>query len=649
MNKFTQRLWLLGALAAGLTGCGGGGSSDTGVGGLSPTPPTATNTPPTVSAEPLVVVTSGASTSLTATGNDVDGDTLSYSWTQTRGTSVTGQQGFNTPNPGFTPAVGQVSPVETLTFRVEVSDGRASASTNVDVVVARDATRAAFVDGTNGSDTSGDGSIARPYATISTAINANGATDLYIKALPDDEFYDETARSVRLDDGRSLYGGFGAGWIRDAIELKSVVVTDTFGMTFGSVDQSAEISGMEVRATAPSADDLRRTPYLPVRAFLASGGTRGLTIRHNRFITEDATDAAVTNGNRGGSSLAVKVSGLPSAEISNNVIIAGNGAPGKDGEPGSGLRSSSAPRGGSGGAGGTGSNENGSRGANGGAANASVGCGMGGSGGSGNIADDGSNGARGCSGPHGADGIGGVGYGNYRTSSLSGGFVLAASTAGSAGQHGGGGGGGGGGEAGALGANGGRGGDGGAGGRGARGTPPAIAGGASIGVEVYSVTDVLIRDNEITTGTGGRGGEQSPLNEGEAGKFGFGGNSGEGAVDPGGDGGDGGRGGDGGNGGVGGTGAGGPSFAIYLGESSAPIVEGNTLQTGVGGERGLRGRQSVPEKGWYARDGWSVGIFTPIDTLDLSGIGSNDFLIGEVRRDAVSANIANPEGEIILP
>jgi hypothetical protein len=552
---------------------------------------------------------------------------------------VVSRQDFDASVMSFQPAVGELSPVETLSFDVRVSDGTASAIASVDVVVAKDATRAAFVDGTNGSDATGDGSIAAPYASIYQATEANGSTDIYVMALPNDAAYDETANRLILRDGRSLYGGFDENWVRDVVGDKSIILTSHFGISFRSVAQPAEISGFEVRASAPRVEDLSsKDPFLPVRALLAEGGSANLVIKHNVLVAEDASDAGASNTNFGGSSIALKVSSLPSVEISDNVVIAGNGAPGQKGQQRGSYISSPPPRGGAGGNGGTSRNENGDRGSNGGLANSSIGCGSGGLGGSGNDADDGDNGARGCGGRDGRDGIGGPGYGGYSTRL---GFVLAVSSQGTDGTHGGGGGGGGGGEATSTGVNGGRGGDGGTGGRGALGTLGAQAGGASIGIELIEVAIATVNDNEVTTGIGGTGGEQSDLNQGEAGKFGFGGNSGNGSLLPGGDGGDGGRGGSGGDGGTGGSGAGGPSFAIYLGNGTTPAISGNTLQTGGGGERGLRGRQALPIPDWYGRDGWSVGIFSWSCNLDQSDIGNNEILPGGTFRAGVAAEFSD--------
>lgn len=645
----TQRILTIGVAAAVAAGCGGGGGGSEPSVSAPPAPPVA-NAAPTVSTERLVVVTSGAPATITATGTDADGDSLSYSWTQTSGTPVNSPQGASSASFNFTPAAGLPSPVETLSFQVSVSDGSASATSSIDVLVARDASLAAFVDGTNGDDTSGDGSLANPYASIEAAVDANSATDIYVMSLPNDASYDETNNILVLSGGRSLFGGFDADWRRDVVDNKSIVVTDYTGIRYQSIGQPAEISGFDVRATAPSAGDLNASnPYVAVRAFVADSGTAPLTVTHNRFVAEDATDANVSNGNRSGSSQAVKVSGLPRADITMNEIISSNGAPGRPGALDGRFISTATRSGGSGGAGGTGANENGNKGGNGGAASSSRGCGIGGSGGSGNDSDNGSAGATGCDGNDGADGIGGAGFGSYRSTSRDAGFLTAVSTSGTSGTNGGGGGGGGGGEAGSLGANGGRGGDGGTGGRGARGTLGGVAGGASIGVELVAIADARVIDNTISVGNGGRGGRQPDFNAGEAGKFGFGGNSGEGFADPGGNGGKGGNGGAGGDGGRGGSGAGGPAFAIYLGSGTTPTIRSNTLETGTGGERGHEGRVQVPTPAQYGRDGWSVGIFSWSNALDTSGISDNTFSIGATLRQGVSAEVANQDGEIILP
>ncbi|MBI4872128.1 MAG: PKD domain-containing protein [Candidatus Riflebacteria bacterium] len=81
--------------------------------------PVQVNHPPVAAATgPSSVVQNTAVTLDASTSTDQDGDTLSYNWTQTAGTSVT-LSSLTAHNPSFTP----VTP-DTYTFQVTVSDGR---------------------------------------------------------------------------------------------------------------------------------------------------------------------------------------------------------------------------------------------------------------------------------------------------------------------------------------------------------------------------------------------------------------------------------------------------------------------------------------------------------------------------------------------
>jgi hypothetical protein len=72
-------------------------------------------------------VNEGSTVTLNGTGTDIDGDSLSISWRQTDGTTVTIVNGqFTAPN---------VTVTETLTFEVTVSDGELSSTDTVTVTV----------------------------------------------------------------------------------------------------------------------------------------------------------------------------------------------------------------------------------------------------------------------------------------------------------------------------------------------------------------------------------------------------------------------------------------------------------------------------------------------------------------------------------
>ena len=76
-------------------------------------------------------VTEGESASLTATATDVDGDQLSYLWTQTSGANVT-LTGADTANASFT--APQVEATTTFAFEVVVSDGLTSSQAATAIV-----------------------------------------------------------------------------------------------------------------------------------------------------------------------------------------------------------------------------------------------------------------------------------------------------------------------------------------------------------------------------------------------------------------------------------------------------------------------------------------------------------------------------------
>jgi len=97
------------------------------------------NSPPTASAGPDQNVAESTNVDLDGSGSsDPDGDTLSYSWSQTGGPNVT-LNGAGTAQPSFTaPDVAAGNPV-TLTFELTVNDGADNATDSVDIFVAEPA------------------------------------------------------------------------------------------------------------------------------------------------------------------------------------------------------------------------------------------------------------------------------------------------------------------------------------------------------------------------------------------------------------------------------------------------------------------------------------------------------------------------------
>ena len=520
---------------------------------------------------------------------DPDSDALSFTWRQTHGPDVTGGSGSLL---GETPSFTAPNQVGTLIFELEVSDGTDHATDSVQINIFEDVAAALFVDGDNGSDDSGDGSEDAPYASISKALDGIGANpkDIYVMSRAASEAYDETAATLVVPTGTSLYGGFGPGWVRDVSSNRTLFDGHSTALMFEAVEQSAWLTGFEIH-TADSA-----TTADSVHGILASGGSATLFIEDNTIQAGDVPAGAAADP---GTSYGVYLSQLSSVEVRRNTITAGVGGDGavaesrgksNDGAPGhhtdrmagadGGWGAGAGSAGGNGGDGGT---IEGNAGSNGSVGDGPSG-GAYGKGGSrtkaGHAGNPGEHGTDGGDGSDGAQGEGGDSFG-----AADGGYVHSHGRNGAAGANGSGGGGGGGGSiqnkfldwrVGIGGGGGGQGGEAGLGGEG------GSAGGASIGLWLEDVPNAVIEANTITAGTGGDGAT--------GGRGGIGGSGGDGGIGADkvdqygrGAGGDGGAGGNGGNGAPGGAGGGGPSYGILVGIGLAPRIEGNTITSGLGG------------------------------------------------------------------
>jgi len=158
-----------------------------------------TNDPPTADAGPNQTVEGESSVQLDATGSsDPDGDDLSYEWVQTAGPSVD-LSDDTSPTPSFTaPAVDSD---QTLTFELEVNDGKEGTDTDtVDVVVEERPDPANFdvtIDETNSPVNEGE--EVTIMATIENTGDVGGTQEVTLDAggLGTD------SASVTLDGGES--------------------------------------------------------------------------------------------------------------------------------------------------------------------------------------------------------------------------------------------------------------------------------------------------------------------------------------------------------------------------------------------------------------------------------------------------------------
>jgi hypothetical protein len=487
---------------------------------------------------------------------------------------------------------------------IVTDEGGLTGSELVVVNALEDAERAYFVDGDNGSDSSGDGSRENPYATISNALNRiTDRQDIYVMNRRS-EAYTPSA-TLDVPNGTSLYGGYDKDWIRDRIKNRTrILSSNVLGVRFRDVEQDAWFEGFDLQGgSAPTASAGSGAWGLVVD----DGGAR-LSILNNTIVGGDAGSSTANNG---GTSYGVLARYIEDLRVANNTIRGGAGGRGAD-NAGLGGKADNGNRGsnGSGSSGGGGGSRGGGRGGNGGTGFADHGSsgsagssGNGGGGGSGGRNGDGvifsgRTGGQGPGGTGGRGGDGGNGRGDITTTAQ---FIPQPGLRGATGSAGLGGGGGGGGAADDEGVNGGGGGGGGGGGAGGAGGLAGWGGGASIGLAVAYLGQAEIANNYIGGGPGGAGGRGgNGQNSGDGGTGGSGADGNDNIFGRGADGGNGGSGGKGGYGGQGGGGGGGPSIAIALGESANASLQNNDLEPGAGG---LAGAGSVGGIGGSGRTG----------------------------------------------
>ena len=524
------------------------------------------NGAPSANAGPSQEVSRGQQVTLTGSGTDPEGQTLTYRWTQVAGPDVTGGAGFLT---GPTPTFTAPAEVTTVRFELRVTDtgGSESQASVTDVFVMEAPTYSVFVSPIGNDINSGD-SRQSPVRTITTALaRANsfgrGPYDIYVA----NGTYNET---IVLQDGVSIYGGFqSATWLRDPLAFPVIITGGTTMVAVtGSNVSSLTLDGLRIR-TPPEATVLGVSVYT-----ISLKQAQNITITNNQIT---AGDALAGSGGQFGSN---GVQGRPGDVGANAVCTAtptggSGGAAGQPGPPSGG--SQLGVTGGDGGDGGS-QNVSGESGST-GSPSGSITGGDGGAGGT-STSPAGAPGAAGTNGVSGQNGAGGAQVGTLSSA----GYVPADGADGTSGTPGSAGGGGGGGAGTTTGAGGGGGGGGASGGggnlgRGGRGGPGSFA------ILVMSSTGISIDRNTIVTGRGGAGGSGGAGGNGTPG--GLGGSAGNGCGG-GGDGGRGGNGGSGGSGGHGGGGGGGPSIGIiHDAGSTVTIGPSNTFQIGQPGGGGF--------------------------------------------------------------
>jgi len=571
---------------------------------------------PVAVAGPDREVRRGASVTLAGgASSHPDGRALRYTWSQQDGPDVTAGAGVLD---GVAPSFSAPADVSTLVFELVVSDGtRTSLPSTMRVWVMEEPARALFVDGDAGSDATGDGSRALPFASLPralAAVDAAAPADVYVRTRAGGALYDYAGIELALPDGTSLYGGFGDGWRRDPTANRTRLIAGPVAVSIRAATADAWVSGFDITAEVAPGDAqvVTRVALAAAASPLATVWVWDATLRASGA---PATPPLLQLA--GAASIGLSASQLGGLDVRRCTITAGAGGPGARGGDGAvgatgaagGDVAAGSFAGGTAGSGNTRAGTAGAKGGNGGTElfdagqkGADTPTGAGGAGGTFPLTHGAS--AFPCSNAGlfpidppliGTHGLGGAGDGTLAFD------TVAASPGGNGGTGGKGfGGAGGGGGFANSGIDGGGGGGGGQGGGGGSGGGGASGGGPSIGVFLHDfageTAPVTLRDNVITAGTGGEGGRG-----GNGGDFGPGG--------PGGDGGAGGsgalglRGGNGGCGragssgwwgGVGGGGGGGPSYALYVGPRiGAWTITGNLLAGGSGGRGGRAGSYSL--------------------------------------------------------
>ena len=216
-----------------------------------------TNRAPIADAGPDFSVDSATNVALDASASyDLDGDTLTYSWTQPSGTAVT-LTGGTTDGPTF--IAPTVTTQESLTFNVTVSDGTLSHSDSVTVTVLPRATNTAPV-----ANAGADISVEPP---VTVALNGSGSSD----ADGDTLSYSWTQISgttVTLTNSTKARPTFPAPAVTTATDL-------TFQLTVS--DGLATHSDQVVVTLQPPSPNTAPTVTVPATATVAEGASLTIT------------------------------------------------------------------------------------------------------------------------------------------------------------------------------------------------------------------------------------------------------------------------------------------------------------------------------------------------------------------------------------
>jgi len=563
---------------------------------------------PVANAGPDIEVTANTGAEFDGSGSSTSiGTLVSYEWRQIPGgnaPTMNGGQPFTAVTPSFTAP----SAVTTLRYQLEVTDSNnCKATDEVFAYVMVDKTRGVFVNADSGDDVTGNGTRAKPWATLNKGITDAASDtahtkDVYVVSRANNANYVETT-TLTVPAGVSLFGGFNSLWIRDTENNRTSVqgASTTVDVTVGTARNSF-LAGFSIKAAPSSADSGKNSFAVKVHGTSTTGTS--FTSRHNTLTAGNGGDG-VTGAAVPGSSYGLYASTLQTVVVENSNVTSGKGGKGiagtagATGTPGIAGVTATTTAGVAGGVSpdpriaiGGGPGGNGGAPLAGGAPGAA---GLGNTGaidGKGGIASlIGANGANGSDGTVGSSGasatVAGTGMGSSSATSV---YQTANGNAGSNGGHGGGGGGGAGGGGGTLlltsaGGPGGGAGGGGSGGIGSSGGSGGIGGGASFGLFVDKVKTLSVAlQTTVTTNQGGNAGAG-----GLGGVSTTGGKGGDGA--PGGvragRGGTGGKGGNGGSGGDGAGGGGGPSIGIYVGAQVEATLDNTVIiTTGDGGAGG---------------------------------------------------------------